>query len=333
MNQGQVAAKQRCKSCGASITAGSAECWICGAAVSSEPGMALVPVSMALVPVEDRPYRYIDEEDDGDDVLARANRPSTSRRALVPSWSRDSGGALPRSKQPDVVPPFMPAAKTPLASQGSTLAKVSKVILIIGIAAMLIGSITYLLIPESLLRGTANPADDAPGAVATPPAAPTILVPVQPVVPAAEATATVAATGAPATAAPVATEIAAPAPTATVAPATATSAPSATPEPTAQPTELPTLVPTEALTPTVAAVADQTYIVQRGDTCSRIATAFGVTVAELIQINQLADNCPLRPDQQLIIPAGAQRTPARPAAPAPTRPAAETPAASPTPQP
>jgi LysM repeat protein len=105
-------------------------------------------------------------------------------------------------------------------------------------------------------------------------------------------------------------------PSATVAPATATSIPAATatrdviaPSSTIPP---PTQPPAVTASPTAvveAGVSDQIYIVQRGDTCARIASAFGVSTADLLRINRLDASCPLQPQQQLIVPSGASRTP------------------------
>ncbi len=281
------------------------ECWICGAAVSAASGRAPVPVDQSLIPDEDRPYRHI-EDDDGDDGVARANRAGASGRASIPSWVPGRSGALPRSQQPGVVPPVMPVRRTHTAQHDSTLTKISTGLLIGGIAVILLGSLIYLLIPTHVLNSLTHPVAAAPAPPATP----------SPIAQNAPASVAATATSAPtATAVPAATKTALP--THTAIPATDTPAPSATPAPTTTPEPTPvvtaTVAPESTASATQAAVADQTYIVQRGDSCSRIANAFGVTVAELIQINQLAEGCPLRPDQQLIIPATAQRTPTRPA--------------------
>lgn len=65
--------------------------------------------------------------------------------------------------------------------------------------------------------------------------------------------------------------------------AESTGTPTATPQPTGTPT--PSMTPTAGLTSTVAS---RVYTVQEGDTAFSIANRFQITVAELLQINQLA---------------------------------------------
>ena len=68
-------------------------------------------------------------------------------------------------------------------------------------------------------------------------------------------------------------------------------------------------------TPTQAAVpaaAGDTYTVQRGDALSTIARRFGVSLNELMALNNISDPTRLQAGQQLQIPAGA-RAPAAPA--------------------
>lgn len=85
-----------------------------------------------------------------------------------------------------------------------------------------------------------------------------------------------------------------PTPTASATPSaspvvTATPAPSATASPTPQPT--PTLEPTPIV-----------YVVEQGDTLRRIAAFYGVTVAAVVEANDLADPDDIRVGQGLIIP-------------------------------
>jgi RNA polymerase sigma-70 factor, ECF subfamily len=51
------------------------------------------------------------------------------------------------------------------------------------------------------------------------------------------------------------------------------------------------------------------YIVQAGDTCTYIADRFGVTINQLIALNNLNDSCDIWIDQKLIIPVTATATP------------------------
>ena len=112
---------------------------------------------------------------------------------------------------------------------------------------------------------------------------------------AAVATETPTQAAATSTQATTATEETTPAPTPTAAAA-------ATPQPTAAPTEAPTQAPTEA--PTGSGTI---YIVQAGDSCGAIASANGVTLQELLDANEELEvtddgNCPIFPDQELVIP-------------------------------
>lgn len=79
-----------------------------------------------------------------------------------------------------------------------------------------------------------------------------------------------------------------PTPTATPNP-TLTPTPTATPKPTATPGQCPTTIP---------------YIVQRGDTLSRIADSLETTVAELAALNQLKNPNRIYVGQRLLIPIG-----------------------------
>lgn len=80
---------------------------------------------------------------------------------------------------------------------------------------------------------------------------------------------------------------------------TPTAGPTATPEPpatpTAEPTATPTAEPTPAPTPLI-------HVVQPGDQLARIAARYGVTVAAIVEANDLADPNLIRVGQRLIIP-------------------------------
>jgi LysM repeat protein len=79
--------------------------------------------------------------------------------------------------------------------------------------------------------------------------------------------------------------------------------------PIAKPFVLPTITPTFAPSPTpspnvpAANPASLTYIVRAGDTCMSIANQFGLLVSQLIEANQLPQDCStLVVGQQLLIP-------------------------------
>jgi LysM repeat protein len=98
-----------------------------------------------------------------------------------------------------------------------------------------------------------------------------------------------------------------PSPTAT---ATWTPTRTPTPMPTAMPTAMPTRTakPTRTPSPTPTATATPIiYVIKKGDSLLAIARQFGVTVAEIQQINGIADPRRLRVGQAIIIPAGAQQ--------------------------
>lgn len=85
--------------------------------------------------------------------------------------------------------------------------------------------------------------------------------------------------------------------------------PSPTPAPTATPTPIPTPtatpVPTVAPTPVPTAVpppAQETYVVQEGDTLGTIAAQFGTTVAALQSANGIEDPDSIVIGQVLVIP-------------------------------
>ena len=69
------------------------------------------------------------------------------------------------------------------------------------------------------------------------------------------------------------------------------------PEPSPSPTPARTPTPTRTPAPTY-----RTYVVQNGDTLSRIAQRFKTTVDELVRLNGLRDASVIRPGQQLLIP-------------------------------
>lgn len=93
-----------------------------------------------------------------------------------------------------------------------------------------------------------------------------------------------------------------PRPSATPRP-TATPRPSATPEATATP-EPPTATPEPPTATPEPQAGPQRYTVQPGDSLRGIAERFGVTVAALLEANDLspAEADSLRPGQELIIP-------------------------------
>ncbi|MCC7359013.1 MAG: LysM peptidoglycan-binding domain-containing protein [Anaerolineales bacterium] len=70
-----------------------------------------------------------------------------------------------------------------------------------------------------------------------------------------------------------------------------------------QPTGTPTPLPTATLGAIVATQPPRlTYTVHAGDTLQGIANFYGVTVADLMEVNGIADPESIRPDQVLIIP-------------------------------
>jgi LysM repeat protein len=89
-----------------------------------------------------------------------------------------------------------------------------------------------------------------------------------------------------------------PAPTASSSP---TPAPTATPEPTitAEPTVAPTPTPAPTATPEPTPLI---HVVQPGDQLGRIAARYGVTVAAIVEANNLANPNLIRVGQRLIIP-------------------------------
>jgi LysM domain len=80
---------------------------------------------------------------------------------------------------------------------------------------------------------------------------------------------------------------------------------------------------TQYATPTAMPDGRIIYIVQAGDTCTRISLLTGVSVEFLRTTNQLNENCDLREGQQLLIgvggPAAASPTPGPSPTPAPTQ--------------
>jgi LysM repeat protein len=102
---------------------------------------------------------------------------------------------------------------------------------------------------------------------------------------------------------------------------TDTAIPTDTPQPTVTPTRTPTKAATPTWTPIVASTATPsstltptptaatptpapsvTYVVQSGDTLSEIAARFDVTVAALMEANDITDPALIRPGRVLIIP-------------------------------
>lgn len=83
--------------------------------------------------------------------------------------------------------------------------------------------------------------------------------------------------------------------------------------PTASPTATPVPEPTATPTPTVVI-----YKVVPGDTVSKIAQQYGITIDDIVKANKLADPRMLQVGQELIIPPAPTATPAPvPAAPKP----------------
>jgi N-acetylmuramoyl-L-alanine amidase len=70
-------------------------------------------------------------------------------------------------------------------------------------------------------------------------------------------------------------------------------------------TALPTTPATPTPTPTPTAPADEVYVVESGDTLSSIAQRFGVTVAAIVEANDLTDPDRLAIGDELVIPGGA----------------------------
>jgi LysM repeat protein len=63
-----------------------------------------------------------------------------------------------------------------------------------------------------------------------------------------------------------------------------------------------TLPPASTLPPTTTTPVPTEYIVQKGDTLSRIAQQFGVTVAQLVAANNIQDPDHIEEGQRLAIP-------------------------------
>jgi LysM repeat protein len=70
--------------------------------------------------------------------------------------------------------------------------------------------------------------------------------------------------------------------------------------PTLPPSTL--LPPSTTLPPTTAAAVPTVYIVQKGDSLTRIATHFGVTVAQLVAANDIHNQDHIEEGQRLTIP-------------------------------
>jgi hypothetical protein len=78
----------------------------------------------------------------------------------------------------------------------------------------------------------------------------------------------------------------------------------ATPSPVAaSPTQRPTVSPTAEPTATATPAATSTiHIVQKGEYLSKIAEQYGVTVADIVDANDIANPSQLRVGQKLVIP-------------------------------
>lgn len=76
--------------------------------------------------------------------------------------------------------------------------------------------------------------------------------------------------------------------------------------PTAVPTQVPKPSPT---VPQTSGATGTTYAVQAGDTLSKIAADFGVTVDSIVKANKIADPNLLKVGQELVIPPKGEATP------------------------
>lgn len=70
-----------------------------------------------------------------------------------------------------------------------------------------------------------------------------------------------------------------------------------------------TSTPSPTIRATATRLPTQEYIVQEGDTCTYIAERFGVTIDQLITLNDLNDTCDIWIDQKLVIPITPTPTP------------------------
>src|SRR3954464_14610348 len=82
-------------------------------------------------------------------------------------------------------------------------------------------------------------------------------------------------------------------------------------------TALPTLPPTTAAPATTSSTVPQEYVVQAGDSLSKIAKMFGVTVAALVAANGIQDPDKIAEGQRLKIPTPTATTVAGGAGPPP----------------
>lgn len=71
-------------------------------------------------------------------------------------------------------------------------------------------------------------------------------------------------------------------------------------------TAAPTVPPTTPAPITVAPAAEEFYTIQQGDTLSRIAQSFGVSVSDLIAYNGIANPDSIQAGQRLKIPPSTQ---------------------------
>jgi LysM repeat protein len=87
--------------------------------------------------------------------------------------------------------------------------------------------------------------------------------------------------------------------------AAATDAPTASSSPTAQPSVVPTTAPTPGPTATPAATPAPTatiYVVKVGDTLQGIANRYGVTLAAIVEANQISNPNIIYKGQKIVIP-------------------------------
>ena len=84
------------------------------------------------------------------------------------------------------------------------------------------------------------------------------------------------------------------------------------PEKAEMPPELAPLPPIEAAAEVAELGVGQTYVVQKGDTLSSIAKRFGVSVREIVELNDISNPNMIRVGQKLVLPAYATGVPSPP---------------------
>ncbi len=282
-----VSITQRCVACGVHVDYTDTECWVCGATIK-KPATPQLASSVApdrqLVPLEYHPFRYINEIDD---TGARPRLLS----AIAPKRQR--------------VPYALPVHEQPSGSSARRIHVASRVLIAMVVLLPSLAVIGYLLTPREVLQARASGlrlqidpaslitpvsergdgplraskplASSTPSPTATPP--PTVAF--TPTAPSPTLAATQPAGRTPET------------PLAHTATATA---------PAIQETATPTATATSVTTPDEAV-----HVVKPGDVCERIARVYGVSVAEIIALNELSDDCLIRVNQRLRLPTAAAR--------------------------